>query len=100
MEKQKACSSPLCFFYSVKPTVHPWIFPLCLWPCHLGVPKWLGYFRIPRLGVGEWGDEEGPRITLSGWHPVLSWSAAHLLHKYFLSTDCLPDTVLGGRTQA
>lgn len=39
MKKQKACSSPLCFFNSVKPTVHPCIFPLCLWPCHLGVPS-------------------------------------------------------------
>ena len=53
MEKQKACSSPLCFFYSVKPTVYPWIFPLCPWPCHLGVPSGLATSGSPRRG--EWG---------------------------------------------
>lgn len=100
MKKQKACSSPLYFFNSVKPTVHPCLFPLCPWPCHLGVLKWLSYLRVPRLGVGEWGDEEGPQTTISGWYPVLSWPAAHLLHKHFLSISCLPDTILDGRTQA
>lgn len=58
-EAKSLLSSTVFFFYSVRPTMHPWIFPLCPWPCHLGVPSGLATSGSPACG---WESGEMKRV--------------------------------------